>query len=309
MKHLLEYKIFESAESIIDATAGAGTDEESLVQAIAGIQTPEDLSKIDAELASNLNSEYKSVKDAIAGELGVFDTVYKDAIAQKFSQLGLPNYLEDGIIPVKSDIKSDKVEKTQIEKPIKSSMAETQTLSQGKININSNKSAPLIVVFGGIDVGGRSSGSYMYDYFKEDTLSKATTFIANSSKIDGSKAWSEISGLNLTPSKKILYLFSGGYLPGMSLLNKVAASEWAAIYLVDIWIGQNSNTENFYTKLTADFPDKVKYYYTGGENSAGGSNNLKAKKEMIDSVSYSKSAGSHMGANDIAVNDLNGDIS
>ena len=90
-------------------------------------------------------------------------------------------------------------------------MAETQTLSQGKININSNKSAPLIVVFGGIDVGGRSSGSYMYDYFKEDILSKATTFIANSSKIDGSKAWSEISGLNLTPSKKILYLFSGGF--------------------------------------------------------------------------------------------------
>ena len=305
MKHLLEYKIFESAESIIDATTGAGTDEESLVQAIAGIQTPEDLSKIDAELASNLNSEYKSVKDAIAGELGAFDKVYKDAIAQKFNQLGLPNYLEDGIIP----IKSDRVEKTQIEKPIKSAMAETQTLSQGKININSNKSAPLIVVFGGIDVGGRSSGSYMYDYFKEDILSKATTFIANSSKIDGSKAWSEISGLNLTPSKKILYLFSGGYLPGMSLLNKVSASDWAEIYLVDIWIGQNANTENFYTKLTADFPDKVKYYYTGGENSAGGSNNLEAKKEMIDSVSYSKSAGSHMGANDIAVNDLKGDIS
>ena len=95
----------------------------------------------------------------------------------------------------------------------------------------------------------------------------------------------------------------------MSLLNKVSASDWAEIYLVDIWIGQNANTENFYTKLTADFPDKVKYYYTGGENSAGGSNNLKAKKEMIDSVSYSKSAGSHMGANDIAVNDLKGDIS
>lgn len=185
----------------------------------------------------------------------------------------------------------------------------TQTLSQGKININSNKSAPLIVVFGGIDVGGRSSGSYMYDYFKEDTLSKATTFIANSSKIDGSKAWSEISGLNLTPAKKILYLFSGGYLPGMSLLAKVAASEWAAIYLVDIWIGQNANTENFYTKLTADFPDTVKYYYTGGENSAGGSNNLNAKKKMIAAVNYSKSAGSHMGANDIAVNDLRGDIS
>jgi len=305
MKHLLEYKIFESAESIIDATTGAGTDEESLVQAIAGIQTPEDLSKIDAELASNLNSEYKSVKDAIAGELGVFDKVYKDAIAQKFNQLGLPNYLEDGIIP----IKSDRVEKAQTEKPIKTGMSETKTLSQGKININSNKSAPLIVVFGGIDVGGRSSGSYMYDYFKEDTLSRATTFIANSSKIDGDKAWSEISGLNLTPSKKILYLFSGGYLPGMSLLNKVPASDWAEIYLVDIWIGQNANTENFYTKLTADFPDKVKYYYTGGENSAGGSNNLKAKKEMIDSVSYSKSAGSHMGANDIAVNDLKGDIS
>ena len=144
----------------------------------------------------------------------------------------------------------------------------------------------------------------MYDYFKPDTLPDTTTFIANSSRIDGARAWSEISGLGLTPVKKILYLFSGGYLPGMSLLNKVDPTEWAGIYLVDIWIGRNQNTENFYTNLAADFPDKVKYYYTGGEKSAGGSNNLAAKRQIIAAVNRSKGSDTHMGANDIAVTDL-----
>ena len=290
------------------AAAGTGTDEEALVKAVADIKTLADLSKIDAELKSNPDSEYKSVKQLVAGELGYFDHSYLETITKKFVELGLPNYLNDGIIPATAA-------KSQAAQPNLSSQTgsqtgpiESQTLSQGKITVNSDKAAPLVVVFGGIDVGGRASGDYMYDYFKPDTLSNTTTFIANSSRIDGAQAWSEISGLGLTPVKKILYLFSGGYLPGMSLLNKVDPTEWAAIYLVDIWIGQNQNTKNFYTNLAADFPDKVKYYYTGGENSAGGSNNLAAKRQIIAAVNRSKGSASHMGANDIAVTDLVNDI-
>ena len=290
------------------AAAGTGTDEEALVKAVADIKTLADLSKIDAELKSNPDSEYKSVKQLVAGELGYFDRSYQETITKKFVELGLPNYLNDGIIPATAA-------KSQAAQPDRSSQTDSQTgttkgqsLSQGKITVNSDKAAPLVVVFGGIDVGGRASGDYMYDYFKPDTLSNTTTFIANSSRIDGAQAWSEISGLGLTPVKKILYLFSGGYLPGMSLLNKVDPTEWAAIYLVDIWIGQNQNTKNFYTNLAADFPDKVKYYYTGGENSAGGSNNLAAKRQIIAAVNRSKGSDTHMGANDIAVTDLVNDI-
>lgn len=301
MKYLLNYRLFESAADIIAAAAGGGTDEEALVRAVADIKTLADLSKIDAELAANPNSEYKSVKGLVAGELGYFDRSYREAIAQKFDQLGLPNYLNDGIIPATTT-------RSQPDRSSQTGTTQNQKLSQGKITVNSDKSAPLVVVFGGTDVGGRVSGDYMYDYFKQDTLPDTTTFIANSSRIDGAQAWSEISGLDLTPAKKILYLFSGGYLPGMSLLNRVAPTEWAAIYLVDIWIGRNLNTKNFYTKLAADFPDKVKYYYTGGENSAGGSNNLAAKRQIIATVNRSKGSDSHMGANDIAVTDLVKDI-
>lgn len=295
MKYLLNYRLFESAADIMAAAAGGGTDEEALVRAVADIKTLADLSKIDAELAANPNSEYKSVKELVAGELGFFDRSYREAIAKKFIELGLPNYLTSGDAAVTAA-------RGQAGK------VQTQTLSQGKITVNSDKSAPLVVVFGGTDVGGRVSGVYMYDYFKPDTLPNTTTFIANSSRIDGAQAWSEISGLDLTPVKKILYLFSGGYLPGMSLLNKIDPTEWAVIYLVDIWIGRNQNTENFYTNLAADFPDKVKYYYTGGENSAGGSANLAAKRQIIATVNRSKSSDTHMGANNIAVTDLVNDI-
>ena len=283
------------------AAAGTGTDEEALVKAVADIKTLADLSKIDAELAGNPNSEYKSVKQLVDGELGYFDLSYQEEIAKKFAELGLPNYLNDGIIPATAA-------KSQPDQASQAGPVQSQTLSQGKIKVNSDKSAPLVVVFGGTDVGGRASGDYMYDYFKPDTLPDTTTFIANSSRIDGARAWSEISGLGLTPVKKILYLFSGGYLPGMSLLNKVDPTEWAGIYLVDIWIGRNQNTENFYTNLAADFPDKVKYYYTGGEKSAGGSNNLAAKRQIIAAVNRSKGSDTHMGANDIAVTDLVNDI-
>ena len=297
MKHLLNYRLFESAASIMAAAAGTGTDEEALVKAVADIKTLADLSKIDADLAGNPNSEYKSVKQLVDGELGYFDLSYQEEIAKKFAELGLPNYLNDGIIPATAA-------KSQPDQASQAGPVQSQTLSQGKIKVNSDKSAPLVVVFGGTDVGGRASGDYMYDYFKPDTLPDTTTFIANSSRIDGARAWSEISGLGLTPVKKILYLFSGGYLPGMSLLNKVDPTEWAGIYLVDIWIGRNQNTENFYTNLAADFPDKVKYYYTGGEKSAGGSNNLAAKRQIIAAVNRSKGSDTHMGANDIAVTDL-----
>ena len=84
-------------------------------------------------------------------------------------------------------------------------------LSQGNLEVNSNKSAPLVVVFGGDDHNGKTSGVYMYDYFTPDLLSRYTVFVANSSKIDGNKAWKEIVAkckeLKLNPSKKILYCY------------------------------------------------------------------------------------------------------
>lgn len=172
----------------------------------------------------------------------------------------------------------------------------------GKFTPSSNKSAPLVVVFGGIPVGGRQSGDYMYDYFNK-TGNKYNLFVANTHKVDGAGAYSSLKNKvaeeKITPAKKILYLFSGGYAPGMSLLNKVGAGEFDKIYLVDIWMG-NQSVSDFYKKLAAANKDKVEYYYT-----QGGSANPQAAKAIADSASK-KIEGSkgHMATNIDAVNSL-----
>ena len=174
-------------------------------------------------------------------------------------------------------------------------MGNTVKLSQGNLKVNTNKSAPLVVVFGGTDVGGKASGVYMYDYFTSDLFSKYTVFIANSSRIDGNKAWKEIidkcQELGLTPSKKILYLFSGGYLPAMQIdknsdVNKrvdYLNSAFNKIFLVDIWIGKSGS--NFYQKLAEKYGNKLEYYSYGGSGSAGGSANSAVRKIIVSKAS------------------------
>ena len=179
-------------------------------------------------------------------------------------------------------------------------------LSQGNLEVNSNKSAPLVVVFGGDDRNGKTSGVYMYDYFTPDLLSRYTVFIANSSKIDGNKAWKEIVAkckeLKLNPSKKILYLFSGGYSPAMEIDNSTDVnkkldylnSTFNKIFLVDIWIGKSGS--DFYQKLGERYGNKLEYYSCGGANSPGGSGNFfvreiivsKASKSYLNSIDHMK---------------------
>ena len=177
------------------------------------------------------------------------------------------------------------------------SKGNTVKLSQGNLEVNTNKSAPLVVVFGGTDVGGKASGIYMYNYFTSDLLSRYTVFIANSSRIDGNKAWKEIvtkcQELGLTPSKKILYLFSGGYLPAMQIdkstdVNKrldYLNSAFNKIFLVDIWIGTSGS--NFYQKLAEKYGNKLEYYSYGGPGSAGGSANTPVRKIIVSKASKS----------------------
>ena len=172
----------------------------------------------------------------------------------------------------------------------------------GKFTPSSNKSAPLVVVFGGIPVGGRQSGEYMYDYFNQ-TGNKYNLFVANTHKVDGAGAYNtlknKIQAEGITPAKKILYLFSGGYSPGMSILQKFGASDFDKIYLVDIWMG-NPTVSEFYKKLAADNPQKVEYFYT-----QGGSANPAAAKSIAGSVSKKiEGTRGHMETNNDAVKSL-----
>lgn len=168
-------------------------------------------------------------------------------------------------------------------------------------------SAPLIVVYGGIEVRGRESGEYMYDYF-DKTENRYNLFVAKNHRVNGYETYTKLQeflkGENIYPNKKVLYLFSGGFRPGMTLLDKVSPEEFEKIYLVDIYIGKNASTANFYTKLAKQYPAKVEYYYTGSSTQAGGSVNLPAKNTIISSVFISKQGNNHMSTNEDAVASL-----
>jgi hypothetical protein len=181
--------------------------------------------------------------------------------------------------------------------------AKTDIGNYGKFTEASSKKSPLIVVYGGIDVGGKKSGEYMYDYLSK-IGSSANIFVAKDHNVDGKAAYdslkSKLNEKSITPSKKILYLFSGGYRPGMDLLKSVSASEFDLIYLVDIWMG-SSKVAEFYKKLAEDNRGKVRYFYTGT-----GANNTDAKNALINTLNFYKANDNndHMATNKDAVSDL-----
>lgn len=173
--------------------------------------------------------------------------------------------------------------------------------SYGKFTPGKDKSSPLVVVFGGIQVGGRESGDYMYDYFNK-TGDTFNLFVAKTHKINGAEAYqslkNKISSGVMTPSKKILYLFSGGYRPGQSALTKFGPDEFDKIILVDIWMG-NANVSTFYKDLASKYRDKVEYYYTDY-----GANNSSARNSIAASVTKKEKVSGHMATNINAINSL-----
>ena len=181
------------------------------------------------------------------------------------------------------------------------SMPTTKTsITGGKLLLCKNKTAPLLIVYGGIPVGGRQSGDYMWDYV-DKLKSKYHIFVASSHKVDGEstykKVLEQLEKYEIKPSSKILYLFSGGYRPGMALL-KNKASDFNKVLLVDIWM-KGSTISDFYTKFTKDNSSKVKYYYTDF-----GANNSIARDAIAKGASTSKKKTGHMETNVDAVSSL-----
>lgn len=171
----------------------------------------------------------------------------------------------------------------------------------GKLKVSSNKNAPLLVVFGGIDVNGRQSGVYMWDYMNKIN-GDYNIFVAKNSSVDGIKSYAELnkkmSENNINPSKRILYLFSGGYRAGMSVL-QLHNNNFSSVYLVDIWMG-NSNVATFYKKYLDNNASKTKYYYT-----SFGATNPQARDYIASRASVKKINNSgHMDTNLDAIKTL-----
>lgn len=218
----------------------------------------------------------------------------KDGVDGIMGPLTRKAYEKEFKKPYKKE-ESDNVKK--IYKKSKDNLLETK---YGKISLSKNKTAPLLMVYGGIPVGGRESGDYMWDYV--DTLTdKYNIFVANSHRVNGNKSYNdtldilEENGVN--PSYKILYLFSGGYGPGMDIL-QTDSNDFNKVLLVDIWM-KGSKLGNFFVNYTNSNSGKVSYFYT-----SFGANNQKARDSIASTASTTGKSNNHMDTNRLAVNSL-----
>ena len=157
--------------------------------------------------------------------------------------------------------------------------------SYGRLSVAPDASAPLLVVFGGIDVGGVHSGTYMWPYL-DGVKSRFHIFVAASNAVDGDGAYraltSTLKEKGLSPSTQILYLFSGGYGPGMKVLRAGGRTLFSSIYLVDIWMGvtarAGSVVPDFYKALANEYGNKMTYVYTTFGANNGAARDYIAKK-------------------------------
>lgn len=139
----------------------------------------------------------------------------------------------------------------------------------GKLSIASNTGSPLLVVFGGIPVNGQQSGVYMWDFMKA-VSDRFHIFVAAHNHVDGVGAYDALTkrleAEQISASQQILYLFSGGYRPGMALLRSKGAELFSSIFLVDIWMGvteeSHSVVPDFYKHLVNKHSDLITYVYT-----------------------------------------------
>jgi len=179
---------------------------------------------------------------------------------------------------------------------------------QGKLSVAPDSSAPLLVVFGGIDVGGVHSGTYMWDYLG-GLKDRFHIFVATSNTVDGDDAYRALKNAlkekGLAPSNEILYLFSGGYRPGMHVLRAGGRTLFSSIYLVDIWMGvterSGSTVPDFYKALADAYGKKITYVYTSFGANNGAARDYIAKR--VDRAILVKGGGMpvHMSTNSEAV--------
>lgn len=147
----------------------------------------------------------------------------------------------------------------------------------GRLSVAPKTSAPLLVVFGGIDVDRVRSGIYMWNYM-DGVKDRFHIFVAASNTVNGDDAFralkSTLEEKGLTPSNQILYLFSGGWRPGVKVLRAGGRTLFSSIYLVDIWMGvskqSGSASPDFYKALAKEYGAKITYVYTkfGANNSS-----------------------------------------
>src|SRR5664279_5239395 len=147
----------------------------------------------------------------------------------------------------------------------------------GRLSLAPQPNAPLLMVFGGIDVAESvldptdkahakqmvQSGVYMWNYFNK-LRSRYHIFVGHTPKVNGALAYRNVlhtlQWKGFPPAvcpagepqaftgNQVLYLFSGGYKPGIELLKSYSIKLFSSIFLVDIWMG-NQAIGSYYENL------------------------------------------------------------
>jgi hypothetical protein len=161
-------------------------------------------------------------------------------------------------------------------------MSDIDIPGYGKLWVANKPDLPLLVVFGGIAVKPSQmdgikrnkdedkpvqSDVYMWNYMNA-LKSRFHIFVSLPPRhVNGPKAYDALVNAQdqkFAPSQQILFLFSGGYLPGKDLLgDKAYVNKFSSIFLVDIWMG-DSTTADFYTHFVNTNADRVTYVFTEG---------------------------------------------
>lgn len=185
-----------------------------------------------------------------------------------------------------------------------------QVPGHGNLSIAPAANAPLLVVFGGIDAHKVHSGVYMWNYMNP-LGQRFHIFVALSNRVNGTLAYDglmkTVADKGLNPSRQVLYLFSGGYKPGIELLSG-GTSRFAAIYLVDIWMG-GAVVGGFYTSLADHDALKMTYVYTifGANNKVARdyiANKVAPRATLISALPHEGGVATHMRTNVAAVSTL-----
>lgn len=190
----------------------------------------------------------------------------------------------------------------------------------GRLSLAPEADAPLLIVFGGIDVSFDKkmvrSGIYMWNYMA-GIKDKFHIFVAYSNHVNGTESYHVLSKAlesnGVTPSRQILYLFSGGYGPGMDLLSSGGSNPFSSIYLVDIWMGkgkdQSGTVPKFYQRLADKSAAKLSYFYT-----KFGANNNEARDYIAKKLGGARATlvqgggmETHMRTNTVAIANLTGE--